>query len=186
MAIFPKVERQCPVKDTFSNYMEGDVCRLCERQVFDLNTMSDPERKAFMASCSDEICVSYKIPLRGLAAVAALGAAAGALEQLRKQPEMGIELCYKATRLRENLRRQGWQVPPGRTPIIPLLVGSEERTLALSAALRERGHFTPAIRPPTVPPGSCRLRISVTLRHTDADYRRLERQLCDLFKEYGS
>ena len=76
MAIFPKVERHCPVKSSLSEYMDGDMCRLCERQVFDLNGMSDAGRQAFMASCTDEVCVSYKIPLRGLAAAAALGAAA--------------------------------------------------------------------------------------------------------------
>ncbi len=76
MARFPKVQRPCPVKNALSEYMDGDVCRLCERQVFDLNAMSDAERQAFIASCTDEVCVSYKIPLRGLAAAAALSAAA--------------------------------------------------------------------------------------------------------------
>jgi len=76
MARFPKIQRSCPVKNSLAEYMDGDVCRLCERQVFDLNGMTDDERQAFIASCTDEVCVSYKIPLRGLAAAAALGAAA--------------------------------------------------------------------------------------------------------------
>ncbi len=76
MAIFPKVQSPCPVKNSLAEYMDGDICRLCERQVFDLNAMSDAERQAFMASCTGEVCVSYKIPLRGMAAALALSAAA--------------------------------------------------------------------------------------------------------------
>ena len=76
MARFPKVERPCPAKDKLAEYMDGDVCRLCDRQVFDLNSMTDDERTAFMASCTGEVCVSYTLPLRKLAAAAALSAAA--------------------------------------------------------------------------------------------------------------
>ena len=76
MARFPKIQRPCPAKDKLAEYMDGDVCRLCERQVFDLNSMTDDERMAFMASCTGEVCVSYSLPLRKLAAAAALPAAA--------------------------------------------------------------------------------------------------------------
>lgn len=76
MAVFPKIQRKCPVASTLSEHMDGDVCRLCERQVIDLNGMTDSERKTFVASCKDEICVSYRIPLRNVAAAAALSAAA--------------------------------------------------------------------------------------------------------------
>ena len=90
MARFPKVQRNCPVKNSLAQYMDGDVCRLCERQVFDLNGMTDDERQAFMASCTDEVCVSYKIPLRGLAAAAALGAAAVSMPAAAQETLIGL------------------------------------------------------------------------------------------------
>ncbi|HUU89636.1 MAG TPA: 8-amino-7-oxononanoate synthase [Phycisphaerae bacterium] len=59
------------------------------------------------------------------------------------------------------------------TPIIPIILGDPERALAFAAALLEEGIFCPAIRPPTVPPGTSRLRVSVTAEHTDDDVERL-------------
>ncbi len=76
MAKFPRIQRTCPVKNALSDYMDGDVCRICDRQVFDLDSMSDSERMAFMSACKDEVCVSYKLPLRKVAAAVALSAMA--------------------------------------------------------------------------------------------------------------
>jgi 8-amino-7-oxononanoate synthase len=61
----------------------------------------------------------------------------------------------------------GEKVPPG--PIFPVLVGSDARALLVSSALRARGIFVPAIRPPTVPEGSARLRITLSSAHEPAD-----------------
>ena len=58
---------------------------------------------------------------------------------------------------------------PGETPIIPVIVGESGEALRLSAALEALGIWAPAIRPPTVPPGTARLRVTVTAAHTDAD-----------------
>jgi 8-amino-7-oxononanoate synthase len=104
---------------------------------------------------------------------AASGAAVAALDVLRDRPDLPGELHAVADEIRTALRRQGWEVPTGRTPIIPVIVGDEAATLELSARLRSAGHWAPAIRPPTVPPGQCRLRITVTAGHTAADRRRL-------------
>jgi hypothetical protein len=76
MAIFPKIQSPCPYKGDLSAIMDGDVCRLCERQVFDLTAMSDGERVAFMKGCAGEVCVSYRLPLRPALAAAAIAAAA--------------------------------------------------------------------------------------------------------------
>jgi 8-amino-7-oxononanoate synthase len=64
-------------------------------------------------------------------------------------------------------------VPEGRSPIIPVVVGDEAAALDIAARLRAAGHFAPAIRPPTVPAGSCRLRLTVTLAHREHDRRKL-------------
>jgi poly(3-hydroxybutyrate) depolymerase len=76
MAIFPKIQSPCPYKGDLSAIMDGDVCRLCERQVFDLTAMSDGERVAFMKGCAGEVCVSYRLPLRPALVAAAIAAAA--------------------------------------------------------------------------------------------------------------
>ena len=70
---------------------------------------------------------------------------------------------------------QGQKVecPLFSTPIIPIILGDPERALAFAAALLEEGIFCPAIRPPTVPPGTSRLRVSLTAEHTDDDVERL-------------
>jgi 8-amino-7-oxononanoate synthase len=55
------------------------------------------------------------------------------------------------------------------TPVQPLLVGDQRAALALAEGLKKRGILIPAIRPPTVPLGSARLRISLSAAHTLAD-----------------
>jgi 8-amino-7-oxononanoate synthase len=67
----------------------------------------------------------------------------------------------------------GWQLMPSVTPIQPLVVGSNAAALALAARLRELGLWVPAIRPPTVPAGTARLRISLSAAHTAGDVAEL-------------
>ena len=70
--------------------------------------------------------------------------------------------------LRATLRRHVERIAPGHpSPIIPVVVGDERRALAASAALLERGLLVPAIRPPTVAPGTSRLRVALSAAHTD-------------------
>jgi predicted Fe-S protein YdhL (DUF1289 family) len=68
MALFPKIQSPCPYVDRLSSIMDGDMCRVCKREVFDLTNMSDDERVSFMKGCAGEVCVSYKIPIRVAAA----------------------------------------------------------------------------------------------------------------------
>ncbi len=72
-------------------------------------------------------------------------------------------------RLRAGLREQPWMLLPSRTPIQPLVVGENAAAVALANALWERGLWVPAIRPPTVPVGTARLRIALTAGHTVDD-----------------
>ena len=74
-------------------------------------------------------------------------------------------------RLRAGL--SGWQLADSATPIQPLIVGSNEAALALSAALWREGLWVPAIRPPTVPRGTARLRISLSAAHSMDEVDRL-------------
>lgn len=71
--------------------------------------------------------------------------------------------------LQEGLAGLPWQLLPSQTAIQPLIVGDNEAALALSRALWERGLWVAAIRPPTVPAGTARLRISLSAAHSQAD-----------------
>jgi 8-amino-7-oxononanoate synthase len=65
-------------------------------------------------------------------------------------------------------------------PIVPVVLGTEARALAAAAALNERGLFIPAIRPPTVPPGASRLRVTLSAAHAPADVARLVAALAEV------
>ena len=75
--------------------------------------------------------------------------------------------------LRDGLAASPWQLMPSETPIQPLLAGGNDAALALSARLAATGLLVPAIRPPTVPQGKARLRISLSADHEAADVARL-------------
>lgn len=72
-------------------------------------------------------------------------------------------------RVRTALSQQGWQLLPSETPIQPVVLGSVETTQAFAQALWDQGIWIAAIRPPTVPDGTARLRVTVTAAHDEAD-----------------
>jgi 8-amino-7-oxononanoate synthase len=96
-----------------------------------------------------------------------------ALRIADSEPERRQRLATLVTRFRAEAARIGLVLLPSDTPIQPLLVGDANRALAWSEALRERGLWVPAIRPPTVPVGSARLRITFSAAHSDAELERL-------------
>jgi 7-keto-8-aminopelargonate synthetase-like enzyme len=110
---------------------------------------------------------------------AACEAARAALAILRSEPERRTRLLALADRLRRELRERDFDCGRSETPIIPVIVGEPARALAMAGALLARGIFCPAIRPPTVPPGTSRLRISLTAEHTEEDIARLVQSLTE-------
>ena len=78
-------------------------------------------------------------------------------------------LARSVARLRERVEALRWTLPPSQTPIQPLIVGDNAAAVALSSHLWSQRIYVPAIRPPTVPRGSARLRISLSAAHTDDD-----------------
>ena len=76
-------------------------------------------------------------------------------------------------RLRAGLAGCRWRLADSHTPIQPLMVGANDEALALMERLAERGLWVPAIRPPTVPEGTARLRIALSAAHSEADVDRL-------------
>ena len=86
-------------------------------------------------------------------------------------------------RFRTGAARLGFALPESASPIQPLVVGDPQATLEMSRELEERGCLCTAIRPPSVPAGTSRLRVTLTAAHTDVDVDRL---LCALEEARGA
>ena len=99
----------------------------------------------------------------------AVAGALAALELLVEQPRRPQKLQAAAAVLRRELAAARVPVPDGRTQIMPVIVGDADGAVALSEALLARGVFAQAIRPPTVPDGSSRLRLAVMASHTASE-----------------
>ena len=89
-----------------------------------------------------------------------------ALALLREEGWRRERVNAHVARFRAACLGAGFELMNSETPIQPVLVGESERALAVSARLGERGFYVPAIRPPTVPQGSARLRITLSAAHT--------------------
>jgi 8-amino-7-oxononanoate synthase len=130
---------------------------------------------AFVAGCGEivEIVMQRaRTYIYTTASPALLAAAVGVSLQLIRQDEWRREhLRRLIAKLRESLG--GGALAPSDTPIQPLILGGNSEALSASAALRERGILVPAIRPPTVPEGTARLRISLSAAHSEHDVTRL-------------
>lgn len=100
---------------------------------------------------------------------ACVGASLGALDILAQNPGLGAELLDRAEKFRRRLQAAGFNTGDSVSQIVPVIVGDNQKTLALARRLRDHGILAVAIRPPTVPVGTARLRLSVTLAHTPAE-----------------
>jgi 8-amino-7-oxononanoate synthase len=95
-----------------------------------------------------------------------LGAIDAALDLVTELSEERTQLQEKAADLRSAITKSGFETGSSSTQIIPLIVGSSISALNLSEYLESCGFYVPAIRPPTVPEGSARLRISLSSVHS--------------------
>ncbi len=102
-------------------------------------------------------------------AAPAVAAAHAALTIARREPHRRTRVCALATRLADALRSAGYDVPVPRAAIVPVLIGDNDRALAAMQHLLARDVLAVAVRPPSVPPGTARLRATVMATHTDAD-----------------
>ncbi len=98
-----------------------------------------------------------------------VAAAHAALQVLQSEPHRIHDLHDRANQMRRGLQDAGLAVPDGETPIIPIHAGKAHDAMAWMQALEKRGVFVAAIRPPTVPPDTSRLRVTVMATHTRAD-----------------
>jgi 8-amino-7-oxononanoate synthase len=109
----------------------------------------------------------------------AAAVASASVDILESDPAPLANVHARIARLRERCAAAGIELMPSSTPIQPIVVGNAAGALAASARLREHGLLVPAIRPPTVPAGTSRLRISLSAAHTEPDVDALARALID-------
>jgi 8-amino-7-oxononanoate synthase len=104
---------------------------------------------------------------------AVAAATRAALALVRDEPWRRERVAAHVARFRAGARALGLPLLDSATPIQPVILGDPAAALAASAALLERGILVSAIRPPTVPPGTSRLRITLSAAHDEADVDRL-------------
>ncbi|OGP59182.1 MAG: 8-amino-7-oxononanoate synthase [Deltaproteobacteria bacterium RBG_13_61_14] len=97
---------------------------------------------------------------------AAAGAALQAVRILEQEPSRRQALLANVRALRQGFERQGFPLPQHQVPIFPFIIGDAKKTLETADRLLEIGLFVQAIRPPTVPAGTSRLRITVRADHS--------------------
>jgi 8-amino-7-oxononanoate synthase len=99
----------------------------------------------------------------------AVGAARASLNIVRQEPALRRQLWANVELLKNRLQAKGFDLQSSESPILPIHFGSEEKALRISESLVEKGFFVPAIRPPSVPQGTSRLRLTVTAAHSEAE-----------------
>ena len=102
-----------------------------------------------------------------------VGAAQAALELIQQHPQWGTQLLQRASEWRTALAAAGWNRPGGDGPVLPLLIGADADALKAQATLESEGMLAIAIRPPTVPEGTARLRLVLRRDLPDDTVKRL-------------
>ena len=100
-------------------------------------------------------------------------AAEAAIGVLTTEPEHQVRVRQLARTVRATLASGGLNIPHGDSPIIPIILGSEEAAVEASQKLMQSGLFILPVRPPTVAPGTSRLRVTLSSAHSDRDIGRL-------------
>ncbi len=109
-----------------------------------------------------------------------------ALKIIEEGHELRFCLLKKANWVTAKLNQSGFNVPKETgTPIIPMIIGDTQKALTFSKELLNEGIYIPAIRPPTVPNGTSRLRITLTSSHTQADLEYAVSKLIQVGKQLG-
>lgn len=101
------------------------------------------------------------------------GAALASLNLIEKSDKLRLQLWDRVNYARVQLKVLGLNLANSEGPIVPVVIGDTQRTLDLADRLRDAGFLGVAIRPPTVPKGSDRIRLTVTAKHTHADIDQL-------------
>ncbi len=111
------------------------------------------------------------------------------LENLKKIVEEPFRREYvlkKAKEVAEELKNIGYNIMFHGTPILSLVLGDDKKAVDFRDKLLKEGIFIQAIRPPTVPEGTARLRITISYNHTEDDFEKLIKTFDNLYREVGS
>ncbi len=109
-------------------------------------------------------------------------ALSASLDVIAAEPDRRARLRSRIARLRDAFAAQGLAIPCGQSHIVPVVVGDNDRAMAAAAALQAEGFDVRAIRPPSVPPGTARLRISLNTTLDDETIDRFASVLAETFK----
>jgi 8-amino-7-oxononanoate synthase len=110
-------------------------------------------------------------------------AAEAAIDVLRDEPQRRLRLRSLANYVRKRLSAAGLHLPPGDSPILPIVLGNEKAALSAAESLQLAGLWTLPIRPPTVPRTTSRLRITLSSQHSDDEIEQFLRALSALPKQ---
>ncbi len=110
-----------------------------------------------------------------------LAASIAAISVLEEEPEILINYKKKLQFFKEGLTQLGYDPMGSETHILPVRIGENEAAVGFAKALYEEGLFAPAIRPPTVPKGTARIRLTPMATHTEEDLE----QALDILKRVG-
>jgi glycine C-acetyltransferase len=112
----------------------------------------------------------------------AAAAASAAISICQREPERAAGLRRRVTALSERLREAGLDVPEAQSQILPVRIGDSKEAVAAMNTLLEGGVYVAAIRPPTVPRGTSRLRLSLMATHSDDQLARAAEALIETVK----
>jgi 7-keto-8-aminopelargonate synthetase-like enzyme len=135
------------------------------------------EMVEFLVNCARPFIFSTAPPPPTVAAARA------ALELLSENPRRVERLRTNAAALRDGLRSQGLEPIGSETQIVPLVIGEADDAMAVCGRLLAEGVFAQAIRPPTVPPGTCRLRLTAMATHRISDLRNAAKLIGQAMRE---
>jgi 8-amino-7-oxononanoate synthase len=114
---------------------------------------------------------------------AVAAASRAALRLVREEGDRRVHLQNLVQRFRAGAQSLGLELWPSLSAIQPIIVGDDARALCLADTLRQRGYWVSAIRPPTVPEGTARLRVTLSAAHTEAQVDGLLEALAESWRE---
>ena len=111
--------------------------------------------------------------------------AIAAIDLVEREPGRREALWHNCRTLKDGLRELGFTPGANESPILPLIIGDAGKCMQFSERLLAQGIFAQGIRPPTVPPGTCRLRLTTMATHRVADLRHAARLIGTVARDLG-
>ena len=117
---------------------------------------------------------------------AVVGATLASLYLVKNEPQLRLDLHEKVTYFKKQLRKNDLHDDPGPSQIIPVMVGDSARALAIAEELRNKHIYVKAVRPPTVPEGTARLRFSITRYHQKENLKECAKNLASALRNIST